>query len=77
MAWAGTAVARRDNEVPNGVIYITVRFVDGDRSFSRDYKLVPGRFTSADEIRAFIDQEADQMNALETAVDSLVSASEA
>jgi hypothetical protein len=71
MAWQAQIISQQENPVPNGTVYIDVRFSDGDRAFVKGYKLSPGQFASADDVLAFIANETNQIGALYDAAAAL------
>jgi predicted Zn-dependent protease with MMP-like domain len=64
MPWSATIAGFRDNPVPNDSVYMTVRYVNGDKVFDKEYKLVASNFASQDAIEAFVAEQVDRIDTL-------------
>jgi hypothetical protein len=72
MTWSARILGVSDNPVPNGSKLATVQFTDGTRTFSREWKITPGK--SSEDIQADIVNEIARIVAVENAVEALAAA---
>lgn len=71
MPWSVKIASIAANPVPNDTVHVTAEFTDGERTFSKPFKLTAGSFKSVEDVEAFLRAQVDDVAALYALMDQL------